>query len=64
METVRVFVRFRSAEKGDVAQWKLTPFTALLESKPHEYSFDRVFPREASQAEVYDITSQPLLAAL
>ena len=59
-----MFVRFRSAEKGDLAPWKLTPYTAFLESKAHEYSFDRVFPREAGQAEVYDVTSQPLLHAL
>jgi hypothetical protein len=64
METVRVFVRFRSAEKGDLAPWKFTPYSASLEAKPHEYSFDRVFPREAGQEEVYEITSKPLLLAL
>ena len=64
MEKVRVYVRFRAQEKGDLARWTLTPGSCEFDSKPHVFAFDRVFPSDASQLEVFEDTAKPLISEL
>lgn len=64
METVRVYVRFRAQEKGELARWTVTSATCELAAKPHVYAFDRVFTRDTSQAEVFEVTAKPVISSL
>lgn len=57
-------MRFRALEKGELARWTLTSATCECADKPHVYAFDRVFTREASQAEVFEATAKPLVSSL
>lgn len=63
METVQVFVRFR-AEDGEPAAWTLSDYTVGDNTQGHTYSFDRIFGREASQTDVFDLAARDLVAAL
>lgn len=63
METVQVFVRFR-AEDGEPAAWTLSDYTVTDNSQAHTYTFDRIFGRNTSQTDVFDLAARDLVAAL
>ena len=64
METVRVFIRFRSSEKGDLAPWSLSDTSVSLVGGGQSYAFDHIFPPESTQSDVFSISSKPLLDSL
>lgn len=64
METVQVFIRFRSSEKGDLAPWSLSQTTVSLGDGAQSYAFDRIFPPETTQSDVFSVSSKPLLDSL
>lgn len=64
METVKVFIRFRANEKGDLANWDVTNTTVRQEDSSHVYSFDHVFSPDATQEELFQASSESLIRSL
>ena len=64
METVQVFIRFRSNEKGELGPWTITPTTVAYQESQERYTFDRIFTPEVSQNEVFSVSAKPLLDQL
>jgi len=64
METVRVFIRFRSREGGELAPWRFSDTQVALGDAQESYSFDRIFGPEASQSDVFAASAKPLLDSL
>jgi hypothetical protein len=64
METVKVFIRFRANEKGDLAPWQVSNTAVQYLDAAHVYSFDQVFTADTGQEEVFSVSSEALIRSL
>ena len=64
MDSVKVVIRFRSGEKGDLAPWRITPTLAALEGKDHDFVFDAVLGPDRTQEDLYNASSRGTVASL
>ena len=64
METVKVFIRFRANEKGDLAPWQVSNTSVQYQDASHVYSFDQVFTADTGQEQVFAVSCETRIRSL
>jgi kinesin family protein 5 len=62
--SVKVVVRFRAGERGDLAPWRIERTLTALQGKDHEFSFDAVLGPNETQEELYNSSSRDTVTSL
>jgi len=62
--SVKVVVRFRAGERGDLAPWRITPTLTALQGRDHDFIFDAVLGPDNTQEELYNSSSRATVTSL
>ena len=63
-DSVKVVVRFRAGERGDLAPWRIAPTLTAMQGKDHDYIFDAVLGPDCTQDDLYNASSRATVEAL